>query len=51
MTLLRRAISGGHRNPVEFRQDPALDPLRSRPDFQSLMLDLAFPANPFAPGA
>jgi hypothetical protein len=25
-----------------------LDALRSRPDFRALMLDLAFPADPFA---
>jgi hypothetical protein len=26
-----------------------LDSLRARPDFQSLLLDLDFPANPFVP--
>ena len=25
------------------RKDPDLDPLRSRPDFQMLLMDLAFP--------
>jgi hypothetical protein len=29
-------------------RDPDLDPLRSRPDFQLLMMDLAMPAEPFA---
>ena len=30
------------------KKDPALDPLRSRLDFRLLMLDLEFPADPFA---
>jgi hypothetical protein len=30
------------------RFDLSFDPLRSRPDFQALMMDLAFPADPFA---
>jgi hypothetical protein len=30
------------------RTDTDLDPLRSRADFQLLMTDLAFPADPFA---
>jgi hypothetical protein len=28
-------------------QDTDLDPVRARTDFQELMMDLAFPANPF----
>jgi hypothetical protein len=28
--------------------DRDLDPLRSRPDFQVLMMDLSFPSDPFA---
>jgi hypothetical protein len=30
------------------RTDPDLDPLRSHPDFQLLMMDLAFPDDAFA---
>jgi hypothetical protein len=30
------------------RRDADLDPLRARPDFQLLLLDLAFPGQPFA---
>ena len=30
------------------RRDTDLDPLRSRPDFQVLMMDLEFPEEPFA---
>jgi hypothetical protein len=29
--------------------NPDFDPLRSRPDFRLLMMDLAMPAVPFAP--
>jgi hypothetical protein len=29
-------------------RDPDLDPIRSRPDFRAFLLDLAFPADPFA---
>jgi hypothetical protein len=46
---LRRAAAGGFRmlSLIAFDQD--LDPLRSRPDFQALMMDLIFPDDPFAP--
>jgi len=48
MDLLRRAVSGRY-HPVNWmRRDPDLDALRRRPDFQLLMMDLAFPAEPFA---
>ena len=30
------------------KTDPDFDPLRSRPDFQALLMDLAFPVDPFA---
>jgi serine/threonine-protein kinase len=36
-------------NYQEFLGERDLDPLRSRPDFQDLLRDLAFPTNPFAP--
>ena len=45
----------GYRNPAQYRYEPALAPLRGRDDFRLLLLDLAFPADPFArrggPGA
>jgi hypothetical protein len=50
MVLLRRAIAGGYRNLTWMRRDPDLDPLRTRPDFQALMMDLEFPSDPFAKG-
>ena len=33
---------------ANMRSDRDVDPLRSRPDFQELLLDLAFPTDPFA---
>jgi eukaryotic-like serine/threonine-protein kinase len=50
MHLLRRAGEAGYRNSAEMRIETALDRLRIRPDFQLLMIDLAFPAQPFARG-
>jgi hypothetical protein len=38
----------GCRNAAKFRIEDALDPLRDRPEFRLLMMDLAFPARPFA---
>jgi serine/threonine-protein kinase len=44
---LRRAVAAGFKNVGHMGRDPDLDPLRSRPDFQAMMMDLAFPAEPF----
>jgi serine/threonine-protein kinase len=53
MASLKRAeASGLFRLPahhLELLRERALDPLRTRPDFQDLLRDLAFPNNPFAP--
>ena len=49
MGWLRRAVGVGYRNANEVRIESALDPLRSRDDFRLIMMDLAFPAEPFAP--
>jgi eukaryotic-like serine/threonine-protein kinase len=46
---LRRAVDAGGGSLALMRRDPDLDPLRPRPDFQVLMMDLAFPDGPFAP--
>jgi eukaryotic-like serine/threonine-protein kinase len=35
---------------ANIRSDRDVDALRARPDFQVLLLDLAFPTDPFAPG-
>jgi hypothetical protein len=47
MAALRHAASMGYRNPDAYRTESALDPLRNRPDFRALMMDLVFPARPF----
>ena len=48
MSGMRRAVALGYRNPDAYRNETALDPIRTRPDFRLLMMDLAFPAEPFA---
>jgi hypothetical protein len=44
-------MAAGYTNPDAYRTETALDPIRSRPDFQLLMMDLGFPAEPFLRGA
>ncbi len=48
MAVLRQAVTMGYRNPYAYRTESALDPLRNRPDFRALMMDLVFPTKPFA---
>jgi serine/threonine-protein kinase len=49
MDTLHQTIAAGYR-PVDWmKRDPDLAPLRSRPDFQLLLMDLSFPAQPFVP--
>jgi eukaryotic-like serine/threonine-protein kinase len=50
MEALRRAIAQGYTFSAIISRDADLDSLRPRPDFHLLMLDLTFPADPFAPG-
>jgi serine/threonine-protein kinase len=45
---LRQAAAMGYRNASVYRYEPALAPLRGRDDFRLLLLDLVFPADPFA---
>jgi tetratricopeptide (TPR) repeat protein/tRNA A-37 threonylcarbamoyl transferase component Bud32 len=47
IAVLQRAILAGHANRRQIRADPVLDPLRSRSDFQQLLMDLDFPGDPF----
>ena len=47
MVLLQRAAADGLRNPSFYRTEAALDSLRHRPDFRLMMMDVAFPAEPF----
>jgi eukaryotic-like serine/threonine-protein kinase len=48
MALLSQAVTMDYRSAAVFRAESALDPLRNRPDLRILMMDLAFPAEPFA---
>jgi hypothetical protein len=48
MRALRQAVACGKTDLALFQRVPALDPLRSRADFRALLMDLAFPADPFA---
>jgi hypothetical protein len=45
---LSRAAGMGFRDAYKWRTDSALEPLRSRDDFQLLLMDMAFPPEPFA---
>jgi hypothetical protein len=52
VVALRRSVEVA--NPLNLsylghllREDPDLGPIRSRPDFQLLLRDVAFPADPF----
>ena len=46
--MLRRAVAAGYQRVEFLRTDPDLAPLRSREDFQRILLDAAFPDDPFA---
>jgi WD40 repeat protein/serine/threonine protein kinase len=48
MAVLHRAVDAGWRDLAHMKQDRDLDPLRARPDFHRLILDMAFPTDPFA---
>jgi tetratricopeptide (TPR) repeat protein len=48
MAILRRAVDEGSHAP-ELKNESCLEPLRTRRDFQILMMDVDFPAEPFAP--
>jgi tetratricopeptide (TPR) repeat protein/tRNA A-37 threonylcarbamoyl transferase component Bud32 len=47
VAALRRAALAGYNDLGQIRKDPILDPLRPHPDFQELILDMSFPADPF----
>jgi serine/threonine-protein kinase len=48
VATLRQAVAAGLEDVAFMRRDADLDPLRSRPDFQMLLMDLAFPDQPLA---
>jgi serine/threonine-protein kinase len=47
MTALRRGVAMGFRDTSRLRGETDLEPIRRRPDFQALLGDLTFPADPF----
>lgn len=47
MNVLRQAVAAGFRDVRRLTEDAALDPLRPRADFQAIVMDLVFPADPF----
>jgi serine/threonine-protein kinase len=47
IAALRRAVASGFRHLDLMRSDPDLDPLRTRHNFKMLLMDLAFPVEPF----
>ncbi len=49
MRDLRRAVAAGFTDVAYLRADPLLQPIRARADFERLLLDLGFPADPFRP--
>jgi serine/threonine-protein kinase len=51
IAALRRAVDAGYHRVDSLRKDPDLAPLRSRDDFQRILLDAAFPDDAFAPPA
>jgi hypothetical protein len=48
MAALQDAVAHGFRWLSYLRNDPDVDALRARPDFQALMMDLEFPSDPFS---
>jgi hypothetical protein len=49
MTLLRQAVESGYHDLVAMSTEDDFESLKPRTDFQALLMDLAFPAEPFAP--
>jgi hypothetical protein len=48
MEALLRAVRAGYRDAAHARSDADLDLLRRRADYQCLLMDMAFPPDPFA---
>jgi hypothetical protein len=46
MAILRRIVGEGY-HTLELLNESCLEPLHARPDFQLLMMDIAFPIEPF----
>jgi serine/threonine-protein kinase len=50
ISALAEVIKAGYGDPKQIQTDAAFAALRTRPDFQVLMMDLAFPKEAIAPG-
>jgi hypothetical protein len=48
IVMLRESVADGFRDARRLRTEPALEPLRSRPEWKMILRDIEFPANPFA---
>jgi serine/threonine protein kinase len=48
VVMLREAAQKGYRDAAHLKQDTDLAPIHERSDFQGLIMDLAFPTDPFA---
>ncbi len=48
ISLLRRAIESGYRKRAALETDPGWQPIRHRADFELLVRDIDYPADPFA---
>jgi serine/threonine protein kinase/Flp pilus assembly protein TadD len=46
--MLRKAAQKGYRDAAHLKQDTDFAPIHERSEFQGLIMDLAFPADPFA---
>jgi tetratricopeptide (TPR) repeat protein len=49
VSLIRQAIEMGRAGATDLKTDPDFDSLSPRADYQALLMDGAFPADPFAP--
>ena len=47
VAMLRRVAAMGYDDPLTYQNETTLDPLRHRPDFRLMMMDLTFPTDPF----
>jgi hypothetical protein len=48
IAMIRDAVDDGFKDTRQLRNDPRLAPIRSDPDFQAIVADLEFPAQPIA---
>jgi tetratricopeptide (TPR) repeat protein len=49
VSMLHQAVASGFNDLERIQGEPLFAPIRLNPDFQAIVLDLQFPANPFGP--